>query len=65
MMEITCIMVLQDVKNCDEDITNIEYLCKLGITYLQQEASRQSGFVWPEVSSGQASTQSPLLSICP
>ena len=61
MLEITFIIVHQDDNNSDEDITNIDYLCKLGITYLQQEASRQSGFVWPEVSSGQASTQSPLL----
>ena len=61
MLEITCIIVHQDDNNSDEDITNIDNLCKLGITYLQQEASRQSGFVWPEVSSGQASTQSPLL----
>ena len=28
---------------------------------LQQEASRQAGFVWPEVSEGQARTQSPQL----
>ena len=63
MLEITCIMVLQDDNNFDDitNITNFDYLCKLGITYLQQEASRQSGFVWPEVSSGQARTQSPLL----
>ena len=31
--------------------------------YLQQEASTQSGFVWPDVSEGQARTQSPLLLI--
>ena len=61
MMEITCIMVLQDDNTFDEDITNIDYLCKLWITYLQQEASRQSGFVCPEISSGQVRTQSPLL----
>ena len=28
---------------------------------LQQEASRQAGLVWPEVSEGQARTQSPQL----
>ena len=31
--------------------------------YLQQEASTQSGFVWPDVSEGQARIQSPLLLI--
>ena len=31
--------------------------------YLQQEASTQSGFVWPDVSEEQTRTQSPLLLI--
>ena len=42
-----------DDENGDNDYGN----------YLQQEASTQSGFVWPDVSEGQARIQSPLLLI--
>ena len=42
-----------DVDDDDDDIAADDDL--------QQEASRQAGFVWPEVSEGQARTQSPQL----
>ena len=42
-----------DVDDDDDDIAADDDL--------QQEASRQAGLVWPEVSEGQARTQSPQL----